>query len=266
MMKTVSLRNILAFACVVLLTLLNAMFCIVFELDIGSFHPEFWLLMYAVLYYVIFLWVCYLVSDPRKISNEIIEKTTGFLYFILVVNPIINVVMCNQIMKSRMIFYGLLCSNVINMFMALYIVSYINKQYQKAQNVSPEKLKIVNYEEATILGGISTLAMIITVVFIGLFRFLVGICCSIVAVAIILVLNSIKYGKIKNNVLFTFKRVVVLDSLMLITAFCWPLIFSFSMGNQKTSYVDLLGIVIGCFLAIPIMRTNKEIVQTMKNS
>lgn len=232
-MRNTKRRRMFALLCVVILSVTNVLFCLVFGLGLGERHPIFWRIAYLINYSWEFFWVCYFAKDPCFVTGHDVDTQLYYLYGVLLAEPIANTLFCNQIGQGGIIFYMAIFANLSALVFAWFKVCKIYELHQNCAKRSERGLRQIRFQEAVVIGGGTVFTALVTISLLVVLRYTIGVCVLVLGSVSILLLNKRKYGNIKDDSAFTFRKVVIADSAMQMLAFLWALLFSFFLMVKK---------------------------------
>ena len=103
----------------------------------------------------------------------------------------------------------------------------------------------------------------------------VGLIVALVGSVLIVVFNKKKYTLVENRQVTTFRRAVVIDSLLVVLWFAFEWVFRFVLTLEPISWASFLHqeneiiltpvTIIGALSVVPMLITNKKILNNEKN-
>lgn len=214
---------------------------------------KFCSIIFDVISFVLIVFSTYFTINRYKNISNSVYNMIHIIYFILIVSTNYNIHFFNKI-SSIISFVAILCA-------LIYTPIFYNKLYSiqnSAELVSPYETKKLIFEDANVLGGSTSFFSVFSFITIGLiFDFYIkhfvtlGIIIVVIGSIICCILNKIKYEILEEYNFLNYKKVVVLDSFMIIVAFL--LIYLMYLFNIK------IGPIPSIFLLIPLFDTNRKI-------
>lgn len=255
-MRNASNRVNISFFFVSLQYLFSFGFILLNFFNILNLQFLFWVILYVSISFILFLYSSYLLNYNYKIINTFLQKKIDIFIIIPIFITSINIVLS---LVTRLI--------IINTFIIMisYIILNFLLKIIKTETINCldvndyRKNKILLYD-ANILGG-STLILPLCLLFLQFFLNFITALIVILFFAIILsYANFLKYNLISDFLIFSFNKVVIIDSIFI----CFALMFFYIITYQINIRVEGPLLLLYILILSPLMKTNQKIAKYLK--